>query len=89
MAEDRKWSDVDAKVRGAGIGGAVAILIVFGVDNFVIILEATTAAAITAAMAVFFGWLLPETLPWNRGKDDDEPPPPTPPADDDFEGGHI
>ena len=70
MAEDRKWTDIDRKVQGAGIGGAFGILIVFIIDQ-VYFLDATAAAVLTTSLAVIVGWLLPETLPWNRKTDDD------------------
>ena len=61
--EKRAWTDLDGKMQGSAIGGALGILTVV-ILNLVVSLDAVAAGLIVGASSTIFSWLLPNQPPW-------------------------
>jgi hypothetical protein len=65
MADPTKWNDIHGKAQGAGIGGALGVVTVLGIELFATI-DSAVAAILVASFAAIFSWLLPSTPPWKK-----------------------
>ena len=65
MTDKLAWNDIHGKAQGAGVGGAIGVIVVIILDALVG-LDAAISAILVGSIATVSSYLMPTTPPWKK-----------------------